>query len=147
VKTVGRGRRRHLHRGFVVFFYRRIQGGELHLLGQLFLFRLHAFDLTANASNLQLHRQNVREFAGALAQNVGQPLLGVFGIGQPCLQIHILLRDFLAALRFAFNPAQQMPQRQCVTNPGVTQQSCKTLLIILSAGFKIHFVKRRAKRL
>src|SRR5689334_23452206 len=54
-----------------------------------------ALDLLANAGELTLDIQHVRELAGARGEQLDEPLLEAAGIGDASLHVDVLLTDIL----------------------------------------------------
>jgi hypothetical protein len=52
-------------------------------------FGFHLFDFTADTVEFPFNFKDVRQFSSAIAKQVGQPLFGVAGVGEPRLQIEV----------------------------------------------------------
>ncbi len=55
-----------------------------------------------------LDGKNIAELPCALLQQFGQSMFGVSGVGEPCLQVHVLRSYVVAVLRFRFDSAQSL---------------------------------------
>jgi hypothetical protein len=62
---------------------RCVEGREIDAVDQALLFGPHAFDLSSDAAKLELHRQDIRQFAGALPKKIRQALFGVARVREP----------------------------------------------------------------
>jgi len=78
---------------------------------QALLLGLHALDLSTDAAQFQFHCQDIRQFNGALAEQIGQALFGVARVCEPRVYVDVLRGDFFAALRFCFYAAESVDLR------------------------------------
>ena len=85
-----------IERGLTAFRHLNRDRRVLDLPFQVQPLRIHALDLLAHAGNLALDFENVRHAPGTIAQDIGQPLLGVSAVLQARFDVPHLLGDIFA---------------------------------------------------
>src|SRR5438876_462062 len=98
--------RRRVELGFVFFGKFQVDGGEVDAMLERFLFGFHLLDFAPDAGDFLFDIKNIFYLAGARSKDVLEAKLRLAVILDASNEVCVLLRDFFAILRFAFDTAE-----------------------------------------